>query len=144
MNNFMRNLGIWLVIGMVMLPLFNVLVNRQSEERQLSFSDFITQVESGSVLEVTLRERRVIGVSDTNGHFQTQVPNYPALFELLEHHQVRVRVEPSNQGNLFLATLNSWLPMHLTLRIWLFFMRQVQRGANRPTSFRNVRARLLG
>ncbi len=143
MNNFMRNLGIWLVIGMVMLLLFNVLGNRQSEERQLSFSDFITQVESGSVLEVTLRERQVIGVSDTNGHFQTQVPNYPALFELLEHHQVRVRVEPPDQGNLFFAILNSWLPMLLIIGIWLFFMRQVQGGGNRAMSFGKVRARML-
>ena len=143
MNNFMRNLGIWLVIGMVMLLLFNVLGNRQSQERQLSFSDFITQVESGSVLEVTLRERQVIGVSDTNGHFQTQVPNYPALFELLERHQVRVRVEPPDQGNLFLAILNSWLPMLLIIGIWLFFMRQVQSGGNRAMSFGKVRARML-
>ena len=143
MNNFMRNLGIWLVIGIVMLLLFNVLGNRQSQERQLSFSDFITQVESGSVLEVTLRERQVIGVSDTNGHFQTQVPNYPALFELLERHQVRVRVEPPDQGNLFLAILNSWLPMLLIIGIWLFFMRQVQSGGNRAMSFGKVRARML-
>jgi cell division protease FtsH len=143
MNNFMRNLGIWLVIGMVMLLLFNVLGNRQSEERQLSFSDFITQVESGSVLEVTLRERQVIGVSDTNGHFQTQVPNYPALFELLERHQVRVSVEPPDQGNLFFAILNSWLPMLLIIGIWLFFMRQVQGGGNRAMSFGKVRARML-
>ena len=139
----MRNLGIWLVIGMVMLLLFNVLGNRQSEERQLSFSDFITQVESGSVLEVALRERQVIGVSDTNGHFQTQVPNYPALFELLERHQVRVRVEPPDQGNLFFAILNSWLPMLLIIGIWLFFMRQVQGGGNRAMSFGKVRARML-
>ena len=139
----MRNLGIWLVIGMVMLLLFNVLGNRQSEERQLSFSDFITQVESGSVLEVTLRERQVIGVSDTNGHFQTQVPNYPALFELLERHQVRVSVEPPDQGNLFFAILNSWLPMLLIIGIWLFFMRQVQGGGNRAMSFGKVRARML-
>ena len=143
MNNFMRNLGIWLVIGMVMLLLFNVFGNRQSQERQLSFSDFITQVESGSVLEVTLRERQVIGVSDTNGHFQTQVPNYPALFELLERHQVRVRVEPPDQGNLFFAILNSWLPMLLIIGIWLFFMRQVQGGGNRAMSFGKVRARML-
>ena len=143
MNNFMRNLGIWLVIGMVMLLLFNVFGNRQSQERQLSFSDFITQVESGSVLEVTLRERQVIGVSDTNGHFQTQVPNYPALFELLERHQVRVSVEPPDQGNLFFAILNSWLPMLLIIGIWLFFMRQVQGGGNRAMSFGKVRARML-
>ena len=143
MNNFMRNLGIWLVIGMVMLLLFNVLGNRQSQERHLSFSDFIAQVESGSVLEVALHGHQVIGVSDANGRFQTQVPNYPALFELLERHQVRVRVEPPDQGNLFLAILNSWLPMLLIIGIWLFFMRQVQSGGNRAMSFGKVRARML-
>jgi len=141
-NTFLRNIGIWLVIGLVMLMLFNIVGPRESDERKITFSEFISQIESGSVLEVSIRGSQVYGVSNTNGSFQTQVPNYPALFEILDRHQVRVRVEPTDQTNLFLAILNSWLPMILIIGIWLFFMRQVQGGGNRAMGFGKIRSRI--
>jgi len=141
-NTFLRNIGIWLVIGLVMLMLFNVVGPRESDERKITFSEFISQIESGSVLEVSIRGSQVHGVSNTNGSFQTQVPNYPALFEILDRHQVRVRVEPTDQTNLFLAILNSWLPMILIIGIWLFFMRQVQGGGSRAMGFGKIRSRI--
>jgi len=141
-NTFLRNIGIWLVIGLVMLMLFNLVGPRESNEREISFSEFISQIESGSVLEVTIRGSQIHGVSDTNGSFQTQVPNYPALFKILDSHQVRVKVEPTDQTNLFMAILNSWLPMILIIGIWLFFMRQVQGGGNRAMGFGKIRSRI--
>ena len=142
MNSFLRNIGIWLVIGLVMLMLFNLVGPRDSDEREITFSEFISQIESGSVLEVSIRGSQVHGVSNTNGSFQTQVPSYPALFEILDRHQVRVRVEPTDQTNLFLAILNSWLPMILIIGIWLFFMRQVQGGGSRAMGFGKIRSRI--
>ena len=142
MNTFLRNIGIWLVIGLVMLMLFNLVGPRESNEREISFSEFISQIESGSVLEVIIRGSQIHGVSDTNGSFQTQVPNYPALFKILDSHQVRVKVEPTDQTNLFMAILNSWLPMILIIGIWLFFMRQVQGGGNSAMGFGKIRSRI--
>ena len=142
MNTFLRNIGIWLVIGLVMLMLFNLLGPKESNERKISFSEFISQIESGSVLEVSIRGSQIHGVSDANGSFQTQAPNYPALFEILDRHQVRVRVEPTDQTNLFMAILNSWLPMILIIGIWLFFMRQVQGGGNKAMGFGKIRSRI--
>ena len=142
MNSMMRNIGIWLVIGLAMMVLFNMLGPRGSGSREVPFSDFISKVESGSVLEVVLRGRQVEGLTDANERFQTQIPNYPALFEILERNQVRTRVEPTDQGNIFLAILNSWLPMLLIIGIWLFFMRQIQGGGNKAMSFGKIQTQM--
>ena len=142
MNSIFRNLGIWLIIGLLMLVVFNLVGPKESDKNKVSFSQFISQIESGSVLEVSIRGSEIFGVSDTNGSFETQSPNYPALFEILDRHQVRVRIEPTEQTNLFLAILNSWLPMILIIGIWLFFMRQVQSGGNRAMGFGKVRTRV--
>ena len=142
MNSIFRNLGIWLVIGLLMLVVFNLLGPKKSNRNKVTFSQLISQIESGSVLEVTIRGSEIIGISDTNGSFESQIPNYPALFEILDRHQVRVRIEPPEQTNLFLAILNSWLPMILIIGIWLFFMRQVQSGGNRAMGFGKIRSRV--
>ncbi len=143
MNSFVRNMGIWLVIGLVMLLLFNVVGNRPTADRQIPFSDFLTQVDSGGILEVVVRGQTLIGLSENNGRFQTQTPHYPELYQILDENQVRIRVEPPDQGSLFLAILNSWLPMLLIIGIWIFFMRQMQGGGGRMMSFGKVRTRML-
>ena len=142
MNKFLKNIGIWVVIGLVMLMLFNLVGPKESNERKISFSEFIAQIESGSLIEVTISGNQIRGVNDSNGSFQTQAPNYPALFEILDRHQVRVRVEPADQTNLFMAILNSWLPMILIIGIWLFFVRQIQGGGTRAMGFGKIRSRI--
>ncbi len=94
------------------------------------------------MIEVTISGNQIRGVNDSNGSFQTQAPNYPALFEILDRHQVRVRVEPADQTNLFMAILNSWLPMILIIGIWLFFVRQIQGGGTRAMGFGKIRSRI--
>ena len=125
-----------------MLMLFNLVGPKGSNERKISFSEFIAQIESGSLIEVTISGNQIRGVNDSNGSFQTQAPNYPALFEILDRHQVRVRVEPADQTNLFMAILNSWLPMILIIGIWLFFVRQIQGGGTRAMGFGKIRSRI--
>ena len=125
-----------------MLMLFNLVGPKESNERKISFSEFIAQIESGSLIEVTISGNQIRGVNESNGSFQTQAPNYPALFEILDRHQVRVRVEPADQTNLFMAILNSWLPMILIIGIWLFFVRQIQGGGTRAMGFGKIRSRI--
>ena len=125
-----------------MLMLFNLVGPKESNERKISFSEFIAQIESGSLIEVTISGNQIRGVNASNGSFQTQAPNYPALFEILDRHQVRVRVEPADQTNLFMAILNSWLPMILIIGIWLFFVRQIQGGGTRAMGFGKIRSHI--
>jgi len=143
LNPLLKNLGIWILIGLVLFVLFNLINTKPYGAAQLSFSDFIVQVESGKVAEVTIRGQEIAGIYSDQTQFQTMVPEYPELLPLLNGKGVRVRAEPPNKGGLLLAILNSWFPMLLIIGIWIFFMRQVQGGGNRALSFGKIRARQL-
>lgn len=142
MGGFFKNIGIWLIIGFVILVLFNFMGNQPTNERAISFSDFLAQIELGNINEVVIRGEEIYGINQEYGTFQTSVPEYPQLIEFLEQNDVGIRVESSAKGNVFWAILNSWLPMLLIIGIWIIFMRQIQGGSNKTLGFGKIRARV--
>jgi len=141
LGNLYKNLGIWIVIGMVLFILFNLVNTTPYNTSQLSFSDLMAQVRSQKVSEVTIRGHEISGSFEDGTQFQSYVPDYPNLVPELIEQGVRVRAESANQSGLLLAILNSWFPMLLIIGVWLFFMRQVQGGGNRALSFGKIRSR---
>ena len=55
MNPFYKNLALWMVIGLIVILLFNLFQANQSPRGEIVFSDFLKKVESGEVREVTLK-----------------------------------------------------------------------------------------
>ena len=68
MNNMARNLIIWMVIGVVMLAIFNMFQDNSSTTRgsQVAYSDFVAQVEAGDMREVTIEGNNLYGVTQNN------------------------------------------------------------------------------
>jgi cell division protease FtsH len=136
-----KNLGIWILIGLIVFILFNLVNTGPYNTQQVAFSDFMIQVKARKVVEVTLRGEEVSGVLEDHTAFQTYIPDVPNLVQTLVDNGVRVKAESPNQSGLFFAILNSWFPMLLIIGVWLFFMRQVQGGGNRALSFGKIRSR---
>jgi cell division protease FtsH len=141
LNSLYKNLGIWILIGLIVFILFNLVNTGPYNTQQVAFSDFMNHVKARKVVEVTLRGEEVSGVMDDKSQFQTYVPDVPNLVQTLVENGVRVKAESPNQSSLFFAILNSWFPMLLIIGVWLFFMRQVQGGGNRALSFGKIRSR---
>ena len=141
MNNLYKNLGIWVLIGLVLFILFNLVNTTPYSSNQISFTDFMNQVAARKVQEVTIRGNEVVGLYADNSQFQTYLPDYPDLISVLLEQGVRVNAESNTQSGLLLAILNSWFPMLLIIGVWIFFMRQVQGGGNRAMSFGKIRSR---
>jgi cell division protease FtsH len=141
LNSLYKNLGIWILIGLIVFILFNLVNTGPYNTQQVAFSDFMAQVKARKVAEVTLRGEEVSGVMEDKTVFQTYIPDVPNLVQTLVENGVRVKAESANQSGLFFAILNSWFPMLLIIGVWLFFMRQVQGGGNRALSFGKIRSR---
>ena len=141
-----RNIILWLVIGMVMLALFNMFQpNNQTRAATVPFSDFVAQVESGDMREVTIEGSNLYGVTNNNIPISTYMPEGSDVVAILRAHNVQIEARPdtSNSPGLF-SLLLSWFPMLLFIGVWIFFMRQMQGGGrNGAMGFGKSRAKLL-
>ena len=141
MNQFYKNLSIWILISLMMLVMFQFFREPQKGRARISYSEFLDMVESGSVLEVTIKGEYVSG-SSVNGPFKTYVPQDPELIKLLRERGVKITVRPKDDSSWFQVFL-SWVPMLILIGVWIFFMRQMQVGGGKALSFGKSRARLL-
>ena len=144
MNQFYKNLALWLVIGMIMIALFNIFNQPMNNQSDVIFSEFMDQVESGKISEVTIQGDRVSGKYIDGSSFQTMTPSKDQdLVRVLREKGVRIVVVPPEQTSWYMNILISWFPMILLLGIWIFFMRQMQSGGGKALSFGKSKARLM-
>jgi cell division protease FtsH len=110
----------------------------------LAYSDFVKEVETGAVREVTMQGSSILGVMQDGRSFSTYVPRDVTLIPTLQKHGVRIVAEPSQEGSPTLWSIFiSWFPMLLLIGVWIFFMRQMQSGGGKAMGFGKSRARLL-
>ena len=142
MNPFYKNLALWMVIGLIVILLFNLFQANQSPRGEIVFSDFLKRIDSGEVREVTLRGNSVSGRLSDGSAFRTFTAEYPDLVKSLRDKGVKIEVKPPD-NNPWYAILLQWVPMLLFIGVWIFFMRQMQGGGTKALSFGKARARLI-
>ena len=144
MNQFYKNLALWLVVGMILISLFNIFNKPLENQSDVIFSEFMDEVESGKIVEVTIQGDLISGKYVTGNSFQTMTPPKDQdLVRILREKGVRIVVMPPEQTSWYMNILISWFPMILLLGIWIFFMRQMQGGGGKALSFGKSKARLM-
>ncbi len=144
--NFSKNLALWVIIGLLVLALFNLFQGSAQRPgmNELAFSDFVERVERGDVKGVTIKGRQIFGQYQNGSSFATYAPDDPQLIERLRTQGVKIKAEPSDEGTPTLwGILISWFPMLLLIGVWVFFMRQMQSGGGKAMGFGKSRAKLL-
>jgi cell division protease FtsH len=142
MNPFYKNLALWMVIGLIVILLFNLFQANQPARDEIVFSEFLKKVEAGEVREVTLRGNAVNGRLGDGSQFRTFTPDYPDLVRSLKERGIRIIAKPAD-SNPWYAIFLQWIPMLLFIGVWIFFMRQMQGGGAKALSFGKARARLI-
>ncbi|MFN6987034.1 MAG: ATP-dependent metallopeptidase FtsH/Yme1/Tma family protein, partial [Rhizobium oryzihabitans] len=148
MNPNFRNFALWAVIALLLIALFSMFQTSptQTGSREIPYSQFIRDVDSGRVRDVTVTGNRVLGTYTENGTaFQTYSPVIDdSLMERLQSKNVTIVARPESDGSSgFLSYLGTLLPMFLILGVWLFFMRQMQGGSRGAMGFGKSKAKLL-
>ena len=146
MKNFSKNIILWIVIGLLLIALFNLFQKSSStnSNSEISFSDFLIAADNGNISEVKIVGNNVTGFFDDGRSFSTYSPNYPELIGKLSESGVKIVAEPSDRSmHPILSVLLSWFPMLLLIGVWIFFMRQMQSGGGKAMGFGKSKAKLL-
>src|SRR5215510_3931895 len=88
-SQFYKNLALWLVIGLIMIALFNVFSGPQRPSRESSFSEFLDQVDEGQVQEVNIQGDDIRGTYRSGTSFRAIAPKAPELIPTLRKQGVR-------------------------------------------------------
>ena len=146
MNNFGKNLALWIIIGVLLVALFQLFQSSavHAPQQNLPFSELLAEVDHGHINDVQIKGNQVSGKYDDGRAFVTVVPPDANLVDRLIQHGVRVTAvqDDTNVPSIF-SVLLSWFPMFLLIGVWIFFMRQMQSGGGKAMGFGKSRARLL-
>ncbi|HQX24741.1 MAG TPA: ATP-dependent metallopeptidase FtsH/Yme1/Tma family protein, partial [Pseudomonadota bacterium] len=148
MPDMAKNILVWLVIGLVLLTVFQSLSTRSTTTQEMSYSDFLKEVRADNVAKVSIDADRttITGQRRDNSAFRTFAPHDNGLINDLVKHDVQFEQVPPKQSNLLLEILISSLPFLIFIGVFVYFMRQMQAGSGGrgAMSFGRSRARLQG
>jgi cell division protease FtsH len=140
LNLSYKNFVVLIIIGLMMVMLFRAF-KQPGNSVSIDYSDFLSMVESESVMQVTIQGDNISGLSG-QGPFNTFAPKDPELIKLLKSKGVKISAKPEKGSSWFRVFL-SWVPMLLLVGVWLFFMRRMQGGGGNPLSFGKSQASLM-
>jgi cell division protease FtsH len=147
-NDFGKQLVIWVLVFAVLLAVFKSFAPGVEEPARISYSEFNSAVQDGNVSAVVFDDQHISGELSNGSKFTTLSPetdNRALIGDLLKHGVKIEAREPPTQPFL-LQVFISWFPMLLLIGVWIFFMRQMQGGGGGrgAMSFGKSRARMLG
>ena len=146
MNNFAKNIAVWVIIVLFLVAIFNLFQQKNNDNTaiELAYSEFLTHVDNDNVEKVLKQGNNISGQLQTGEYFTTYNSNDPALTERLLKKGIYF-VEKPEEGPVspIIGILLNWLPMLLFIGVWIFFMRQMQGGKGGAMGFGKSKARLL-
>nr|WP_084417579.1 ATP-dependent zinc metalloprotease FtsH [Chrysiogenes arsenatis] len=142
-NNFYKNVSLWVVVGLVIILMFNTFNVQTTNTGNVPYSQFIGMVERGSIAEVQIQGDTIIGRDVEGRRIQTVAPNDPDMISTFKERGIQIDVRQPEGTPWYLQVLISWFPMLLLIGVWIFFMRQMQMGGNKAMSFGKSKAKML-
>src|SRR5450756_654003 len=139
-----KNLVIWMVIGLVLMSVFNQFNSRQTAQAPMDYSQFYEEVKAGRIAEVVIEGRNLKAKTTDGKAITSYSPGDIWLISDLLKYGVKIKAKPEEEPSLLMNIFVSWFPMLLLIGVWVFFMRQMQGGGRGGAfSFGKSRARML-
>ncbi len=145
MSSTNRNLLFWLVASLVLILFWNLSGRIAEDESELSFTQFMQQVEEDRIAEVSITGTgagsEITGLDAEGNQFRTFAPQMEGLVAQLLERGINVEADDATRSS-WVLTLLGWIPILLIVGLFFFLIRQMQAPGNRAMSFGRSRAKL--
>ena len=145
MNKFVKNVALYVLLIVIAVSMFNTFVTPQEKHSEITYSDFMSQVQNDKVDSVTMTNNSITGVLKDGTKFETYAPdNDRELLPALADKKVNITAKPPEQPSWWMSLLSSLLPILILVGVWFWIMNQTQGGGGRVMSFGKSRAKMTG
>jgi cell division protease FtsH len=144
-NNWIKGIGVWLVVGIVLMMVFMQLTSKSSPREQMDYSVMMTEAKNGNIDRVREEGPRTVRVfTRDNKQYVTYLPSNIYTWDDLLRAGVKIEAKAPEEQSFLMQIFISWFPMLLLIGVWLYFMRSMQGGGKGGAfSFGKSRARML-
>ena len=148
MKRQQKTLAMWILIILSMALLMRALEPQKRNVSKITYSNFISAVESGNVKEVTFQgesniQGKFIDGYENGNSFELVGDTGEQTFKILREQGIIPNYKEAEKNNLFVKFLLNWFPILLLVGIFIFFIRQLQAGGGKAMSFGKSKAKML-
>jgi len=97
LNQFYKNLALWLVISLMMILVFNLFNKPRSAQEKTNYTEFMNALDAGRVASVTLQGNEVSGKYVDGKEFRTYKPEDPLLTQKLLEKKVPITAKAEEE-----------------------------------------------
>ena len=149
LNRFLRNVGVYLLIILVAISISDYFSTRSTQKHEVSYTNFLTQVDAGDVSRVTFVKNTIRGVLKDGTEFVTITPDEPyadaGLYDRLKAKDIEIDAANPPEPSWWSQLLSSIFPFVILLALWFFFMQRTQMGGGgKVMTLGKSRARMSG
>lgn len=155
-----QSMGIWLVVGILVLALVSMLfTGPTTSTKVLSYTEFINKVKSAQIKEVVIDNDTVTAVpvedsikTKVNGkeevtaslRYKVNIPsNDNTLYPMLEENNVNVEIKKTNESSSFMGLMGTALPILLIIAFFIILAKIIQTGGSQALSFGKSKAKMM-
>ncbi len=152
-----KSLIFWVTLALIALMFYSLYTGTGSERAEITYSEFVKEIEAENIAEVTFKDQEVEGAlkqpktfsstesTKSYSKFKSRIPFPDVNYELVDRlEKGGAKIVAKVESN-YVSYILSILPWLILVFIWLFFLRQMQ-GASGPKglfSFGKSKAKLL-
>jgi cell division protease FtsH len=136
----------WVLLIAVTIGLVIFMMEGQGKKAmsEITFTDFVAQVDRNNIHDVTIIGSHVVGhFRDSNRVFTTNIAGVSSLLPRLEEHKVNIEIKAEGENSFWTTLFLNAFPMFIFIAVWIYFARRGNGAAGGISAFGKSKAKLL-
>ena len=97
MNNFNKNLALWIVIVLMMILLYNIFNQQQTGQAKMNYTEFLSMVDNGEIARAVIQGQELKVTDDEGNQFQVYAPRDNDLISSLRNRGLTIQARPDQE-----------------------------------------------